>query len=133
MSTKKQVLAVVKAARESYEAAKTAGVRNPAPFGQVKLRFPRAVQTQRFQLAAGETWDTQFKNFRDDCVEIGCSEILFKRFVVVGPTLIFDPKAFEEWQNETPSCAQSMGCLCAAHIAADYPADAPCNADEVQS
>lgn len=103
MATKKEVAAIVKAAKASYDAAKAAGVPNPAPYGLVKLRFVRETQTARFKLAAGECWSPPWKSFSDDEVEIGYSPIPFHRFQVVGLDREFTEeirKDFEAWKSE---------------------------------
>lgn len=84
MATKKAVAAIVKLAKANYDAAVAAGVRNPAPYGLIKLRFLRETQTARFKLRAGEEWSPPFKSFGDGEVEIGFSPVLFNRFEIVG-------------------------------------------------
>lgn len=92
MATKKEVAAIVKRAQENRERAVAAGVRNPAPYGQIKIRFLRDTQTARFKLAKGEEWSPQFKRFGDGEVEIGCSPVLFNRFEIIGLEYEFKPK-----------------------------------------
>lgn len=104
MATKREVVAIVKAAKASYDAAKAAGVPNAAPYGLVRLRFLRDVQTTRFKLHKGEEWSPPWKSFGEDDVEIGYSPIPFKRFDIIGLDREFTEeirKDFEEWKKDS--------------------------------
>jgi hypothetical protein len=103
MATRKQVAAIVKAAKASHDAAKSAGIPNPAPYGLIKLRFLREIQTARFKLEKGECWSPPFSSFTDDEVEIGHSPIHFHRFEIVGLDREFteeNRQDFEKWKSE---------------------------------
>ena len=103
MAMKREVAAIVAKAKASYDAAKAAGLPNPAPYGLIKLRFVRETQTARFKLAAGETWNSPWSSFGEDEVEIGHSPIPFHRFQVVGLDREFTDevrKDFEIWKEE---------------------------------
>lgn len=103
MATKEAVAAIVKAAKASKDAAIAAGVRNPAPYGLIKLRFKKETQTARFKLAKGEEWSASDASFTTDDVEIGHSHIPFHRFDIVGLDYEFTAErraAFEEWKRD---------------------------------
>lgn len=94
---------MVAKAKASYDAAKAAGVPNPAPYGQVKLRFTRETQTARFKLEAGEYWSPPWSSFHEDDVDIGYSPVPFHRFQIVGLDREFTDevrKDFEAWRSE---------------------------------
>jgi hypothetical protein len=133
MATKKQIAAIVKAAKASHDAAKAAGIPNPAPYGLIKVRFLRETKTARFKLAKGECWSPPYTSFTDDEVEIGYSPIPLHRFEIIGLDREFteeDREDFEEYKRISACpCAQSVHCLCAGHARGNA-ADAPCDTSE---
>lgn len=103
MAMKREVRAIVAKAKASYDAAKAAGVPNPAPYGLVKVRFVRETQTARFKLAAGEEWSPPWSSFHEDDVDIGYSQVPFHRFAIVGLDREFTDevrKDFEAWRSD---------------------------------
>ena len=82
------VSTAVQQAKAQRARAVARGVRNPAPFAQIRLVAKREIKTERFTLAKGEQWDVQFARFERSTahVEIGNTLVPLPWVRIVGLT-----------------------------------------------